>query len=1328
MTSQYPGAIDGYSNIRKVRDTIDEVLAKDHNDNRDAIIQIERALGINPQGIYGVVGGGGTGLAGRLAAADADFATHISGTGHRHTTNHIDYPGSGSHTFADGYALIPARLGDTLDELVSLIGTTSPAGATGGDKVGTSPFWTPTPKYQFASDSVRGQQVEAGNYLDENATLLERALDAFVVDGMEVLDPYATGATARVAAGHIVSDGRLLRYDGGDLAVPASGTFYVFARISAGTVSVGIEDGTLPSLDPENPIVLLKKIVRSGGAWNNSLSTDIRRYGMLVNNKNFFSVGNTPSGGRDGYGCDFTSLKGAVDYIRALSAAGRMIAPLRVTLVDDIEISNDAELEIVLDVHGMEIDGCGNHITVTASTLNMSLFRIEANHIRIHDVEVVSNCTIPVLTFATLGTLSSVDNTHVINCQLETAPGKQPFDRFLRLGEPTGVLRVSSATISDNVAEVRYGGIVYETVDTGKDILQTSKICGNSIIQSPMAADGYWGIQAGSECVVFGNLVYGGFTAGIALHVPVDTVAADNIVTGTDGNSTHMTKGIAVYTGTSPTGDGYGALINGNIIKGIVNGGFGIDNKASACGALQSVIVGNIIDNSNITTPAYDAYGIQVYRCEVPVVGNRITWMGYPIYRAGFVVNNDIYGHGISAGEGVLCEFSAVSTIVCNNRLYDLNCDGSIININGSNQAIVSGNIIKECVATTASINMAGSIRAIVGNNILSHTTGSGCIGVDNIGNDSTVCSNIVVNHSVAAFRYYLAGADRLSFVGNRVYGCDGDGIQLENSQMCVVADNALIGGTNASNGIIGFASGSLVSGNLVVGYGYGNGKSIYAPCDYGPLSSAIVMGNIVYASHTSTQGGIWLTGSAPDRRWLDVVVANNLVVGTKGTGINLSGAAQVVVSGNVLCGIANSSNGIYRVGQYSVVANNIVFEYGNGLSGVGISLMDAYSSAVVGNTIAAYSDLTQGIYLDASVGTLDNLIANNVLNGLAHCGIDLNAGASGRHIVANNIIIGTGQSNGKPGIDNLSSQSLAIGNDIFLANGDGIHVTAGFLGYTLSSGSAVVGNMIADPDAYGIHVDHVGGLVRLDGYSDLNSCLVAGNHVTRSNDGFSGIYLVDSWRTTITGNFVKNFGVGIWLLGMLYGSIDNLVCGNNIHHDPIMAIGNTGILIDAGCTSNHVIGNFVYGSLFGIGLNSNLCSVVSNHIIWCRDVPSVTVGCGIEASGTIDCSIIGNYVGPAYLLSSMVDGINIAGCKRTLVVGNFAFADESLYLLGALAPPYGLGLSFRISSTATSSDVIVMSGNLGRLGANSPDDGSGGNWPTGGAIDDECCYDTTPI
>jgi hypothetical protein len=1119
------------------------------------------------------------------------------------------------------------------------------------------------------------------------------------------------------------------------------------ARISGGSVSITIEDTTLPSLDLLNPVVLLHKITRDTGAWTESV--DIRRFGLFVNDKNFISVGRTPPSGNDGYGCDFLSLKGAVEYAKALATLDKLITPRKIVLVNDIVATTDADIGIMFDsdLEGFEIDGCGKTLILDGG-FTLPIFQINTSQIKIHDLTVLSAASAAPTCFAHVGVTTYANDVQIVRCGIKTQPGFDPVDTFLLLGEVTGVVTISDMLVANNTVSVANGGIVYAyTATSFTPILLASKIIGNHIYQDTPAVATLPAIQASVECVVSDNIILGGFTIGVSIHAPVDSVVSNNLITGTDFSNIYMATGIASWV-PGPNGNAFGVMITDNIIKGVSACGVNIAMPGGRAGR-QTIISGNLIDNSNIGTWPFGVYGISVNRFEVPVVGNKIVWMGYPIDRAGFVIGNEIYGHGVATGNGILCVSYAPTATVCNNRLYNLNTGAStaVINVNGSDLATVSGNVIYDCTSdsmiamgiigsgskatvlgnmisecTGIGINMARCPQATIVGNLLFHTTGAGGAGIDEIGDDTVVSNNVVIKYA-NAFAGAAVGSDRLSFVSNRALGCSGNGIDIDNSHMSLVVGNALIAdGANASNGIRGFASNSVVCGNIISGYGYGGSRCIYAPCDYGPLRSAIVVGNLIDTPHGNMSAAIAMTGSAPDR-WLDIVIANNVVYTTKtGSchhGIDVSGSAKSIISGNLLFDSSGDAHsGIYNVGPYSVVANNGVFGYGSESFGgdkYGISLIDAYASVVIGNTIAAGVNMTTGICLDG-IG-LDNLIANNVLHSLVYTGIDLGVlRLSARNIVSGNIIIGTSASNNAPGIANLCSQSVAIGNNISYANGDGILAVPGWVVLLGTwTGSAIIGNMVADPDAYGIHVNGVGGLIRLDYYSDLNSCLVSGNHVASADGYYGGIYLNDTWRASITGNFVKNFNVGIWLLGVSQGCLNNLISGNNIHQDPLQGIGTTGILIDAGCQSNHVTGNLIFGSLFGIDVNSNRCSVTSNHITWCRDVPFVMVGCGIEASGTHDCSIIGNYIGPGYVLSVAVDGINVFGCKRTLVVGNFAFG-------------YIAGLSFRISPTATSGDVMVMAGNMGRLGLGSPNNGSGGTWPTGGVIDVECRFDASPI
>lgn len=1178
MTTKYPNSIDGYSEIRVVRDSIEEIVARDHNDLRSAVVAIEQVLGTNPQGLYGSV------------SARLDDIIQAE-------TNHIDshrivYTGSAPHTFVDGYALGEAQLHNTISEIVNILGSdTAPAGA---DRIGITPFTTPSSKYDFTENSISGQIVEAGNILDENATLLERALGAFVVDGMEVTES-GGGDTADISSGHIVSDGRLLRYAGGSLSVDPAGTFYVFAYITGGVVYVDIEDALIPSLDPENPIVLLKKIVRTGGVWNAAESTDIRRYGLLINDKNFFSVGNAPSGGKDGYGCDFTSLKGAVDYVRALVNAGQVIAPMKIVLVDDIEISGSAGLNIYLDAAGLEIDGCGKSITVSGAVTD-PLFWIENNRIRVHDLNLISNYAMGNYTFfAQVAGTTNVDDLHIVRCGVKTGIGGIPNIFFLALGEATGTYSVTNALISENFAEVILSGILYLSLGTYDQTLKTSRIINNYIIQGSFATSLFPGIQASNNCIISNNIITGGFSSGIKLQAPNQTKSSDNVILGTDYLDSYMAAGISVLC---PIPNTDSILISDNMIKGITS--YGINAFAGDAPPNSATISNNVIDNGEIITLHDTMIGINAGDSEIIISGNKIIWPGtYAIQGGNFITSNEIIGISsiTSTLYGILCSSLSDSAIICDNYITALTCTNSVIFTNGSLHITITGNVIYNCTilgpALGSGISLLGSEQATVSDNIISNSVLSpGMAGITNIGSYSNICSNIVINQAIGAFAVNFGGVSEITFIGNQAYNCGGIGIDTEDSTNTIISENILFGSYEAG-----------------------------------------------------------------------------------------------------------SQKGIYRAGRNSVISNNTILNYGHGgtlSENVGISLMDAYSGVISGNIIEAGPDLYRGIYLDANVSTLNNIIVDNMLYKLSYIGIDLNSGTSGLHLVSNNIIYGMNLSNFTAGIDNLSSQSIAVGNNIVYSNGSAIHVTAGVIGSIYSMGSSIVGNTINEPDAYGIFVDQVGGALRLDGYSDLNSCLISGNHILSSDDGYDGIYLEDSWRITINNNYIKNFNTGIHLLSVLQGCDNNLICGNNIQQDPGDNIGVAGILIDDNCFYNHINGNFIFGSFEGIKNYSNNISVTNNHINWARET-------GIDVSNTIDNCISGNTIGPGFPLSTSVNGIDLSGCEKTLVVGNLAFG-------------YLDGYSFVITNPQPVNG-IVAAGNLGREGAGIPSDGSGGTWNTGGYI-----------
>jgi len=157
--TQYPGAIDGYAQIRLARDGIDEIIAGDHNDLRSAVLALEQTLGVNPHGAYGTVVARLNDYGSRINVNETNFDEHVNGVAFRHNDNHIDtapkvavfnglvgptldiqleellllfdYPGSFS-TFADGAGLGVQNFRITPDDIVEQLG--SPGGY---EKIGT---------------------------------------------------------------------------------------------------------------------------------------------------------------------------------------------------------------------------------------------------------------------------------------------------------------------------------------------------------------------------------------------------------------------------------------------------------------------------------------------------------------------------------------------------------------------------------------------------------------------------------------------------------------------------------------------------------------------------------------------------------------------------------------------------------------------------------------------------------------------------------------------------------------------------------------------------------------------------------------------------------------------------------------------------------------------------------------------------------------------------------------------------------------------------------------------------------------------------------------
>ena len=129
--SRYPNSIDGYSDIKILRDRIDSVVAADHNSLRSAVIAVEQTLGENPQGVYGSVSTRLDFIEGYASPAGGD----LSGSFPTPTVIKIQGRSVDNSTPTDGYAIVWSASQNKYIFSQSI----PPSGSANGDLSGTYP-------------------------------------------------------------------------------------------------------------------------------------------------------------------------------------------------------------------------------------------------------------------------------------------------------------------------------------------------------------------------------------------------------------------------------------------------------------------------------------------------------------------------------------------------------------------------------------------------------------------------------------------------------------------------------------------------------------------------------------------------------------------------------------------------------------------------------------------------------------------------------------------------------------------------------------------------------------------------------------------------------------------------------------------------------------------------------------------------------------------------------------------------------------------------------------------------------------------------------------
>lgn len=1223
MTTRYPNAIDSYGQIKIVRNRIDEITQTDHNDLRSAVIAIEQTLGILPQGPFGTV-------VDRMDDAYQNIEYHAAGYAPRHhdtvidsiarsgtrysltqgtvgsqieellsTLNNLIYLGSTPKTFADGYALPSSYIDSAISQIIAQVG-----GTTGSTKIGAAGFTAgDSGQYILSGTDVDAQAKELGDFIDEGGRFRSKIFDAFITEGFSIAAS-GSGTTIAVGYGHLASNGRYLRYSGANVSVSAGTTNYLYAKISAGSVSVSITTTVATAVGTQGSSnVLLYIIVHDGANWT---STDIRRFGMFANNKNAFTVGNA-LGGSDGYGYDFGSINAALGYISTLASGGTRNYPKKILLSTDITVTSTTTISI----NDLEIDGAGHRITLTA---DVPIFTINADYIKIHNIVAMANVSPTNACFAAIGSTASRAGIYINNCLLSSLTGQYaPY--FLMCGEVTGANKVKRSVFTNNIAYVTSSAInLVKPYATAASVIEDT-IISNNIFMNMLTGGSVSSntcIRVGSNCVVSDNIIEvnkiyspyeGAFYAGIELEYAFNCVVSNNFVNG--GTSIGNTPGTALMpygirgrcSGTVTSIH----VISGNIVKGILTAGIDFITNGTM---IDAMVVGNYIDN--IYDFSTSLTSIRAHNS----IGNMISRPGvYAIQAASKAIGNFIFGND--------SHYTMTAAILCTT---------------GSNK-MISNNCINDCSGIGIDVNSTTS--SSVCNNIISGISSVSTIGITNIGNECRIGHNLIKNYLTYGIICISAQNSVLIF-NNSVIDCDGIGIELYNATKTLVYNNILHSiGSGSTVAINRFSSYCEINGNFIYNYGASSNNIIISSTS---TSYATAVINNLIANPYSTHDGysIKLYSSLTESN-----VSNNTLYRPY-HGINFFGATSVVCSNNSIYGnSAATRSAIINIGGTSVISgNNIVNCCVNPTSDSAIKVNSGATIINICNNIIVNCN---GTGINGNSGT-NLVISNNFLYGGTSAGTGI-TGVGINSFISDNLITLYGSYSGLGvvhyGINVTGAGRIAINNN-FIRSPGAYMITGINLAYSTSSYYTIINNIIGN----GVNTMLASGAIGINVNNSTNS-IISGNMMAGIQSGTSAAYAIKDVGNycVVSGNYSKNANYG----GILIKGTATIVSNNYIYSSYYYGIYISGT---ARCLVN---GNYIISSLSkGIAIGT------SNNSVACNNFISGSASTGVAAELSDFCKIFNNMI-----QSAGTDSIYLDTCFSAAVENNYLYltTDDAIVL-----------------------------------------------------------------
>ena len=638
----------------------------------------------------------------------------------------------------------------------------------------------------------------------------------------------------------------------------------------------------------------------------------------------------------------------------------------------------------------------------------------------------------------------------------------------------------------------------------------------------------------------------------------------------------------------------------------------------------------------------------------------------------------------------------------------------------GSDLSIVSGLIVDNF--SGSGVLVTSDRDDFASNYVGTNTTGTAAQSVtmqygflvtgnnNTIGGASAGAGNLISGN---AYGIWLEAADDSLIAGNligtnlaggsAVIGSDGDGILIANA-----AQGNTVGGATSTPGT---GLGNVISGNSVDGVeisGVGTTGNVVAGNLIGTDSSGtIALGNAQY--------GVGLDeGTSANTIGGTAAGMGNVISGNQNDGIDIDGAGQTVIEGNLIGvnihgtgALGNSGTGVGFFASYvsepgagSNVIGGTGVGAGNVISGnakAGIFITNGSMDLVQGNLIgtnaagsAAVPNGDGGILLQnglentigGNAGGAGNVIAGNKGNGLV-------MGAESDDLVAGNRI----------GVN--ESGTAAIGNTgagIFMSGQSGGSAPSG--GNWIGGTTASAGNIISGNEGDGVYV--IGGTLDV----------IAGNEIGTDASGDAAI---------------PNEGQGIFMdngrantIGLPDGG-GNVVSGNV--EDGIELYGSQSIvvqdnLIGTSSTSFAGVPNQGAGIELEQGASDNTIGGATNAF---GNVISDNAGDGVAISGSVDNLVEANWIGTAgggaAALPNGGDGVDIFHGSQFNTIGGTAAGSGNVISGNA---KFGVALA---DPTMQPTAFNVVAGNL--IGANQSDTGPVPNGQGGVEISGKASYNT---